>query len=44
MELNLKVWKGMKFWVFRDKGKFVGYLGIKVNYPVSAQQILEQIK
>ena len=42
METNLKIWKGMTIYVFRDKGKFVGCLGVKI--PLIAQQILNELE
>lgn len=42
MQLNLRIWKGMQLYSFRDKGKFVGCVGVKI--PMTAQQLLESIQ
>ena len=43
MQANLKFWKGFQLWTFKEEGKVVGYLGIKIPYNIWKELGVEKL-
>jgi hypothetical protein len=42
MRVNLKIWKGMQLYIFKENGKFVGCIGARI--PLTARQLLDNLQ